>query len=399
MPHYRYLIIGGGMTADAAVGGIREVDPDGSIGLIGAETDPPYNRPPLSKGLWKGDALESVWRHATDEGVARQLGRRVQSLDPATKRAVDDQGTASTYEQCLLATGGTPRTLPFGGERVIYYRTLETYRQLRALADQHQRFVVIGGGFIGSEVAAALAMNGKQVTMLFPEAGIGARVYPPDLAGFLNDYYRQKGVEVLTGSSVVDIQERGAQLAVRTGDGAASAGQERLVDGVVAGLGIRPNVELAQAAGLTVDNGVLVDEHLRTSEPNIYAAGDVAGFVNPALGKRLRVEHEDNANTMGLRAGHNMAGRPDPYDYLPFFYSDLFDLGYEAVGELDSRLETVADWKEPFQEGVVYYLREGRVRGVLLWNVWEQVEAARRLIAEPGPFQPADLKGRLPATG
>jgi NADPH-dependent 2,4-dienoyl-CoA reductase/sulfur reductase-like enzyme len=385
------------MTADAAAGGIREVDPAGTIGLIGAEPDPPYNRPPLTKGLWKGEELESIRRHTTDEGVARHLDRRAQTLEPAKKRVVDNQGTAYTYERCLLATGGTPRTLPFGGDRVIYYRTLETYRRLRGLADQRQRFAVIGGGFIGSEIAAALAMNDKQVTMLFPDAGICARVFPEDLVRFLNDYYREKGVEVLTGASVVGIEARGDQSVVQARWGAGSEPQEYVVDGVVAGLGIRPNVELAQAAGLAVDNGILVDELLRTSDPNIFAAGDVAAFVNPTLGKRMRVEHEDNANTMGLRAGHTMAGRDDPYDYLPSFYSDLFDLGYEAVGELDARLETVADWKDPFHEGVVYYLREGRVRGVLLWNVWEQVDAARRLIAEPGPFRAADLKGRLPA--
>jgi len=146
-----------------------------------------------------------------------------------------------------------------------------------------------------------------------------------------------------------------------------------------------------------VDNGVLVDEFCRTSHPDVYAAGDVANFANPALGTRLRVEHEDNANTMGRTAGFNMAGRATRYDHLPFFYSDLFDLGYEAVGELDARLETVADWKEPFREGVVYYLKDGRVRGVLLWNTWGQVDHARALIAERGPFKPPDLQGRLPA--
>src|SRR5206468_3403981 len=123
---------------------------------------------------------------------------------------------------------------------------------------------------------------------------------------------------------------------------------------------------------------------------------DVANFFNPALGKRIRVEHEDNANTMGNHAGRNMAGALAPYDHLPFFYSDLFELGYEAVGELDAQLEIMADWKEPFREGVLYYLRDGRVRGVLLWNIWEQVDAARRLITAPGPFQPVDLIGRLP---
>ncbi len=170
-----------------------------------------------------------------------------------------------------------------------------------------------------------------------------------------------------------------------------------MVDAVVAGIGIEPNIELAESIGLTTDNGVVVDEFLRTSNPDIYAAGDVAAFYNPALGKRMRVEHEDNANSMGRLAGRNMAGMIEPYDHLPFFYSDMFELGYEAVGEVDSRLETFADWKRPNEEGVVYYLKDGRVRGVLLWNVWEQVEAARKLIAAPGPFNPENLKGRLPA--
>lgn len=140
-----------------------------------------------------------------------------------------------------------------------------------------------------------------------------------------------------------------------------------------------------------------MDSALRTSHPDIFAAGDVASFHNRTLDQRLRVEHEDNALTMGRMAGQAMAGKAVPYDYLPTFYSDLFELSYEAVGEVDARLETVADWKEPYRDGIVYYLRAGRVRGVLLWNVWEQVDAARTLIAEPGPFRPEDFKGRLPA--
>jgi NADPH-dependent 2,4-dienoyl-CoA reductase/sulfur reductase-like enzyme len=172
--------------------------------------------------------------------------------------------------------------------------------------------------------------------------------------------------------------------------------REIMADAVVAGIGIEPNVDLALAAGLEVENGIRVDRSLRTSHPDIYAAGDVANFYNPSLDQRLRVEHEDNANTMGQLTGQAMAGRTVSYDHLPSFYSDLFELGFEAVGELDARLETVADWKEPYREGMVYYLRDGRVRGVLLWNVWDQVDSARKLIAEAGPFRPGDLKGRLP---
>jgi len=146
-----------------------------------------------------------------------------------------------------------------------------------------------------------------------------------------------------------------------------------------------------------VDNGIVVDDLLRSSVPDIFAAGDVANFFNPALDMRMRVEHEDNANTMGAAAGRAMAGQGTPYTHLPFFYSDLFALGYEAVGELDPQLETFSDWKELFREGVVYYLKNGRVRGVLLWGVFGQVDAARALIAEPGPVSAENLKGRLPA--
>ena len=240
-------------------------------------------------------------------------------------------------------------------------------------------------------------MNGKKVVMVFPGVGIGSRMFPPDLAQFLNDFYQQKGVEVLPGQLVAGLETPGGRAVLKVRNTRGQGEREVVADGVVAGIGIQPNIELAQAARLEVEDGIRVDTSLRTSHPEIYAAGDVANVYNPALDRRLRVEHEDNANAMGRLAGQAIAGRTVTYDHLPFFYSDLFELGYEAVGEVDSRLDTVADWREPYREGVVYYLRDSRVRGVLLWNVWEQVDAARSLIAEPGPFRPEGLKGRLPA--
>ncbi len=390
--HYKYLIAGGGMTADAAVKGIRKIDRSGTIGIFSVDSDPPYTRPYLSKALWKGRPFEKVWRGTENYGVDLHLNCGLRSLDVQSKQVIDQDGNAHTYEKLLLATGGTPRRLPVNGDSnaILYFRTLNDYRHLRDQAEKGQRFAVIGGGFIGSEITAALAMNGKEVVQFFPEPGIGSAVYPPDISRVLNDYYREKGVAVYPGEKFGGLEKQGEKWIVKT-----DRGNRFLVDGIVAGIGITPNVELAQGAGLQVENGIVVDEFLRTSSQAIYAAGDVASFYNSVLGKRMRVEHEDNALVMGDIAGQNMAGENLPYHHLPFFYSDLFDMGYEAVGELSSKLETVADWQEPYQKGVIYYLGDGRVRGVLLWNVWGQVDAARKLIAEPGPFDSSSLKGRL----
>jgi NADPH-dependent 2,4-dienoyl-CoA reductase/sulfur reductase-like enzyme len=233
-------------------------------------------------------------------------------------------------------------------------------------------------------------MVGKKVVMVFPDEAISANIFPKELSNYLNDYYRQKGVEVVTNDTVEDLQKNGDRFTVRTRNG-------RLfdVDGVVAGIGIRPNLQLAQQSGLQIENGIIVNEHLQTSAPDVYAAGDIANFQHAALGKRVRVEHEDNAVQMGKLAGRNMADAQEAYTHTPMFYSDLFDLGYEAVGEINSKLETVTDWQEPFQKGVIYYLENQHVRGVLLWNVWEQVENARTLIGATRPFETADLQGTI----
>lgn len=390
MKHHKYLIVGGGMTADSAVHGIRKIDQSGTIAMICDERHPPYDRPPLSKSLWKDKPFESIWRNTGDLNVAMHLGKKVVALDPVKKTATDDAGNVYTYEKLLLATGGTARHLPHSDENVIYFRTADDYQKLRQLSDRGSDFVVIGGGFIGSEIAAALAMNDKRVTMIFPSNGIGSRAYPQSLVEFLNSYYQEKGVTVLASETVQSVRTTDARTIVTTGKST-----EIPADGVVAGLGIQLNTGLAEQAGLAVDNGIVVDELLRTSNPDIYAAGDVANFYSTSLDKRMRVEHEDNANVMGEMAGRNMAGQSNAYRHLPFFYSDLFDLGYEAVGELDASLDIVEDWKEPFRKGVLYYLRDGRVRGVLLWNTWGQVPAATRLIEEKTMHSRTTLLGRI----
>ena len=384
MKSSRYLIVGGGMTGDAATQGIRDHDADGSITLVGSEPHPPYKRPPLTKGLWSGGDEAKIWRGTADRGVDLVLGRSIVSLDLDAKRATDDAGDEYSWEKLLLATGGTPRRLSNADDNVVYFRTLDDFRKLRALADGGAHVVVVGGGFIGSELAASLTGAGARVTMLFPEAGIASRVFPSPLAEFVTEYYREKGVEVLTGETVESVQAG----VLTTGTGRSVEG-----DAVVAGLGIVPNVALAEAAGFQVDNGIVVDEFGRVDgREDVFAAGDVANFPLLALGHTARVEHEDHAVTHGKNVGANMAGAGQPYDHLPSFYSDLFDLGYEAVGDVDARLETVERWVEPNRKGVVAYVdEERRPRGFLLWNTWDKVDDARALIRAAKPVDEESL--------
>ena len=390
MPHSTYLIIGGGMTGAAAAVGIRELDATGGITLISAETAPPYDRPPLSKKLWADKrTLDQIVAPLPDD-VLLHLGRRVVGIDPERRQATDDIGTVYTYDKLLLATGGTPRRLPFGGDAVNYYRTVENYRQARAESDRGDSFVVIGGGFIGSEIAASLRGRGNEVTIVFPEDGIGDRVFPSGMPASVNELYREHGVTVVNGAGVVDIEAGDGGAVVITGDG-----RRLSADRVIAGIGIVPSVGLAEEMGLAVDNGVIVDKYLRTSRPEIYAAGDVANYPDPILDMRRRVEHADAARAMGRAAGRNMAGAAEPYRYLPLFYSDLFEIGYEAVGQCDSRLDVVEDWKELYRHGVVYYMKDGRVRGVLLVDVWDKVDEARALIEAGDIIVPQDLINRI----
>ena len=366
----KYLIVGAGMTGDMAAKGIRDHDPDGPITMIGADPNPPYKRPLLTKGLWKGAPEEKLWREPA-EGVELVTGRRIVSLDLPAHTATDDEGEEYGWEKLLLATGARPREVP-GAEGVVWFRTLDDYRRVREVAGEGAHVVVIGGGFIGSELAASLVGNGCRVTMLFPEPGIGHRLFPTGLSASVTDYYREKGVDVRAGEMV----SAASGTRVET-----QSGLELDADAVVAGLGVIADTELAEAAGLEVNDGIVVDEYGRVpGHDDVFAAGDVARFPVKALGVALRIEHEDHANSHGHAVGANMAGADAPYDHLPFFYSDLFDLGYEAVGLVDSRLEAVEDWQEPYRKGVVTFVEDGKPRGVLLWNVWDKLDEARDLI-------------------
>jgi 3-phenylpropionate/trans-cinnamate dioxygenase ferredoxin reductase subunit len=397
MKEYKYIIVGGGMTGSAAVMGIRENDPEGSIAMFSKDRFEPYNRPPLTKALWKGGKVDDIMRPMEKYNIDLYLETSIKSLKSEMRIVEDKNGERYTYEKLLLATGGHPNRLPDMPEGIIYYRTLADYEKLHALAEEKQDFGVIGAGFIGSEIAAGLTMNGKNVTMIFPEIGIAGLIFPDDLSKFMSDYYREKGVKIQNGYLVQSVEKQGDRYKISAKNVDTDEIKESTFDAVIIGVGIRPNIYLAEEAGLAVDNGIIVDEFLQTDNPDIFAAGDVANFFNPSLGKRTRVEHEDNANNMGERAGKNMSGEAQPYNHFPFFYSDEFDMGYEAVGELNKKYEIFEDWIDPYKKGAVIYLEDGKVRGAIFWNLWGKVDQGRKVIAEGKTYTQDELKGLFTA--
>ena len=390
---YTYIIVGGGLAGASAVLGIREEDASGSILLLGREKHLPYDRPPLSKKLWFGQKQvediflhDAVFYHANR--VEIKLGVTVTRIDPVRKTVTDGSGNLYGYKKLLLAPGGQPRHLTIPGhdlDGICYFRSLDDYERMRSKAAPGSSAVVIGGGFIGSEMAAALHRNKLKVTMIFPGPYLCQPIFPKSLGEAIQADYVQKGVTIFNEDLPVSISKAGEKFLTRT-----QKGHEIESDILIAGVGIRPDVDLASAAGLKTENGVWVDEYLRTSHPDIYAAGDCANFPCKALGKRKRFEHWDNALNQGKHAGRNMAGAAEPFEYLSYFFSDLFDFGYEAVGEVSSGLKIVADWEEMNRKGIVYYLEEDRIRGVVLCNVWGKVDMARDLILK-GELVRADL--------
>lgn len=379
----KFLIVGAGLAGASAVEGIREHDSKGSITIIGAEDHLPYNRPPLSKKLWFGKKeVKDIFIHNQDfydqNGVTFFAGRRVLFLDVKNKTASDSQGESHRFEKLLLATGGTPTRLPIpGGDLagLCYYRVLDDYERMKSAAAQGKSAVIIGGGFIGSEMAAALCINKLNVTMIYPSKQLCDRVFPEDLGMAMERLYQSRGIRILKGQKPLSFEQKGDRFVVQT-----SGGEKLTSDLVIVGVGIKPTVELAEHAGLATGDGIIINEYLQTAHPDIYAAGDNARFPSQALGQSRRMEHWDNALNQGKHAGQNMAGAHDPFIYMPSFFSDLFEFGYEAVGEVNSRMETLADWRKPFDTGVIYYLRNNQIRGTMMCNIWDKVEAARTLI-------------------
>ncbi|MCY0877644.1 MAG: FAD-dependent oxidoreductase [Firmicutes bacterium] len=385
---YEYVIVGAGMAADAAVRGIRRHDPKGRILVIGDEPYPPYQRPPLSKKLWLDMRMEQVWLDGWKRrGADLWLHTAVTRIEPQHRRLMTRTGSTVQYGELLLATGVRPRRWDDAPDAVYYVGDVATHvRLFQALAEPRQ-VIVVGGGFIGSEMAAVLSTRGHQVTWVLPQAYPFEGFFPPVLADHVAAAYQQHGVQLVVGSWVERVEENpGGGVRAHLKDGRDIRG-----DLVVAGLGSEFNDELAKAAGLATGPGIVVDTWLKTAADHVWAAGDVAVMAP----HHEPMWHEDHALTQGRVAGENMAGAKKPYTHVPFFYSDLYDDGYEAIGRCETRYEVVEDWVVPGREGVVYYLDQGRVVGVLNWNVWDGIPKARDIMAEEHPWEARDLVGKI----
>ncbi len=388
MKAYDYVLVGGGMAAEAAVQGIRRRDRQGSILMVSEELFPPYARPPLSKRLWMDERMEEIWlpgwqRHANVELL---LNTRITRISRDSQVVDTAEGRQFAYGKLLLATGGHPRVIPGSSERVYYVGSLGEHIRLWKAVREPSQLLVVGGGFIGAEMAAVLSSQGHRVQWVIAEKEPFASFFPPTLRERVASEYRGHGVSITTGE-LVSRFESGA-------DGVTAlfeSGGQATAQAAVVGIGLALNDGLGIDASLSEGPGIVVDDGLRTVDPYIWAAGDVA-VMRTAPHPML---HEDHAVTQGRMAGENMAGAQKRYTHVPFFYSDLYQFGYEAIGDCRTDLEMVEDWVNPGEEGVVYYLRQGQVVGVLNWNVWDGIPKARELLGAEKVWRPEELRGQI----
>ena len=378
-----FVVVGASLAGAKAAETLRAEGFDGRLVLIGAEQARPYERPPLSKEYLRGEAgREKVYVHEegfyAEHDIELQLERRVVSLNPSSSELALDDGERLGYDRLLLTTGAEPRRLEIpGGELdgVLYLRTVEDSDALRERLDRGGSVVVVGAGWIGAEVAASARQRGLEVTLLDPAAVPLERVLGAEVGAVYRAIHADNGTRVMMETGVDAFEGDTAVERVRT-----SAGDALECDFVVVGVGVEPRTELAREAGLTVDNGVLVDEHLQTSAPAVYAAGDVANAYHPFYGERVRIEHWSNALNQGPAAARNMLGRANPYDRLPYFFSDQYDTGMEYSGFARAWDRVVFRGEPASREFIAFWLVGDLVVAGMNLNVWDVTDPIQRLI-------------------
>jgi 3-phenylpropionate/trans-cinnamate dioxygenase ferredoxin reductase component len=383
MSEQTFIIVGASLAGAKAAEELRTQGFDGRVLLIGSEPERPYERPPLTKDYLRGDSpREKAYVHEEDFYAQRQIelftSATVTAIDHAASTVTLDDRRELGFDRLLLTIGAEPRRIPIPGadlDGVYYLRTLADCDTLRERLDAGGRVVVVGAGWIGSEFAASARQRGLEVTVIDPLELPNGRIFGPEIGGFYRDVHAQHGVELLLGEGVQSFEGNGTVARVRTTSG-------RTVDCefAVVGIGVTPRAELARDAGLEVDNGILVDEKLQTSAPNVFAAGDVANAWNPFYEQRIRVEHWSNALNQGPAAARAMLGEPVSYDRIPYFFSDQYDVGMEYSGYAPKWDEVVFRGDRDGGEFIAFWLQDARVVAGMNVNVWDVNEHVQTLI-------------------
>ncbi|MEV8098124.1 FAD-dependent oxidoreductase [Kitasatospora sp. NPDC085879] len=387
-----YVVVGASLAGAKAVEALRAEGYRGPVELIGEEPDLPYERPPLSKGYLQGktpradfEVHPASWYREND--VALRLGTAVTAIDPEGHTVSLADGGRLGFAKLLLATGASPRRLPVPGAdrpEVLTLRRVGDSERIRARLTPGARIAVVGAGWIGLETAAAARLAGAEVTVLEVAELPLLRVLGREVAQVFADLHRAKGVDLRFGVQVAAVEDGG----VRLGDGSLVP-----ADTVVVGVGISPNTQLAEAAGLDVDNGVRTDRHLRTSHPDVFAAGDVANAFHPLFGKPIRVEHWANALNQPAVAAMSMLGREAVYDRVPYFFTDQYDLGMEYTGYVEpgGYDRVVFRGDVPGREFIAFWTSGGRVLAGMNVNVWDVVDPIRELVRSGRPVDESRL--------
>jgi 3-phenylpropionate/trans-cinnamate dioxygenase ferredoxin reductase component len=389
-----FIILGASLAGAKAAEALREHGFDGKVVLIGTEVERPYERPPLTKDYLRGESeREKAYVHPErfydEHDIELESGVTATAIDPAASTVTLDDGRELHFDRLLLTTGAQPRPIPVPGadlDGVYYLRTLDDCDALRLRLDAGGRVAVIGGGWIGSEFAASARQKGLEVALIDPLEIPMARLFGDEVGSFYRDVHARQGVELLLGDGVDSFEGDGAVSRVKT-----TAGKTVECEFVVVGIGVAPRVGLAEAAGIKIDNGIVVDEHLRSSAENVFAAGDVANAWHPFYKQQIRVEHWANALNQGPAAARAMLGDDAGYERLPYFFSDQYDVGMEYSGHAIDWDEVVFRGSRESGEFVAFWLQDQRVVAGMNVNVWDVNQHVQELIRSRVQVNTAEL--------